>query len=622
MKPASLFLLAVFFLLSVSATPARARDDVLRFAWLSDTHVGNRGEDDLRKVIDDINSQDGLNFAIVTGDITDFGAVAQYHLAKQMLGRLKIPFHVVPGNHDCKWSDSGGAWFGRVFGRARLAFDAGGFRFLGIHQGPILKNGDGHFSPEDVRWLGEQLARAAPGQPVIFVTHYPLNSSISNWFVVTDLLKRHNTQAVLVGHGHANRKLNFEGIPAAMGRSILHVEKTKTAPGYNLVEIKDGVMTLTEKNPGKPAPSTPWHSIKLEKHDYAAMTENWPRPDYSINKKYPGVKVRWQRDLEWTIASSPALFRDSAIIGDASGKVRAFSLDDGRQLWEFAAGGAVYSTPAVAENRVVFASTDGVIHALDAATGARLWHFETPAPIVASPRITGGTVHIGAGDNKFRALDLESGKLLWEFSELRGFVETRPLVFQGMVVFGAWDRYLYALDARTGALAWKWKAPNVGKFYSPAACWPVAANGKIFITAPDRNVTALRAATGEEVWRTLKVASGRESIGMSGDQALIYVRSMSGTIAALATAPDTPVAEWTLDAGIGNDINSAMLEEKDGTLFYGSKSGLLCAITSKSGRIKWAHKAGVACINTVVPLSSRKVLLSDADGKLTLLEAE
>ena len=639
-KRASRFLIAAIGLLlaffSAASAPARGAGGggALRFAWLSDTHIGAGGaEGDLRLSVADINAQAGLSFVIVSGDITEAGSMEQYRLARGILDGLGIPCHVIPGNHDCKWSDSGAAWFGRIFGDTRFAFDAAGFRFIGVHEGPIMKMGDGHFAPEDLRWLAaqlDQLEKTSPGRPVIFVTHFPLDNRVDNWFEATGLLKRHNTQAVLVGHGHANVKLNFEGLPAAMGRSNLRDRKKNTAPGYTIVKIKNGVMTFTEKNPGRPAPPAPWYSIKLEKHDYAGAAGNPALPDYSINKKYPNVKILWQQDLGWTTASSPALHLagNSAIIGDASGKVRAFSLDDGHQLWEFATGGPVYSTPAVdTENetgpaRVVFASTDGGVYALDAATGARLWQFQTPAltPIVASPRIDGGAVYIGASDNTFRALDLRSGKLLWEFKGLRGFVETRPLVHEGKVIFGAWDEHLYALDAKTGALAWKWRGPNRGPLLSPAACWPVAAHGKIFITAPDRKVTALRAATGAEVWRAREV-SGRESIGISGDGATIYVRAMTDTIAALATAPDKPTVEWQTNAAFGYDYNSAMLEEKDGTLFYGTKNGLLYAIDSKTGKIKWQHKTGPTLINTVVPLSARKVLLSDFDGKLTLLGA-
>ena len=69
----------------------------------------------------------------------------------------------------------------------------------------------------------------------------------------------------------------------------------------------------------------------------------------------------------------------------------------------------------------------------------------------------------------------------WEFSGLNGFVETKPLVVRDQVVFGAWDTFFYALKTADGALAWKWSNGSRAILYSPAACWPVAAAGKVFL---------------------------------------------------------------------------------------------------------------------------------------------
>src|SRR5678816_2840178 len=99
-KPAQL-LLAVL-LLAVGPLLA-AESAAFRFAWLSDTHVGSlTGEEDLRATVRDINSQTGLSFVVISGDITEYGSLAQLRLAKEILDGLRIPCQVVPGNHDTK----------------------------------------------------------------------------------------------------------------------------------------------------------------------------------------------------------------------------------------------------------------------------------------------------------------------------------------------------------------------------------------------------------------------------------------------------------------------------------------------------------------------------------------
>jgi outer membrane protein assembly factor BamB len=230
-------------------------------------------------------------------------------------------------------------------------------------------------------------------------------------------------------------------------------------------------------------------------------------------------------------------------------------------------------------------------------------------------------VYVGSSEGKFRALDVATGKLVWEFDRITGFVETRPLIYDGKVIFGAWDQHLYALDAKTGKLAWKWKGDTQGTMLAPAACWPVGAAGKVFIVAPDRKITALEAKTGAQLWRTRNWMA-RESLGASEDQTRLYIRSMQDFFYAFSTAAPQPEKLWESNGGFGYDINSAMLVEKGGTIFYGTKNGLLFSLDSKTGTIKWQHKVGVALINTVTPVNENQVITADFDGNVVLVDAK
>jgi outer membrane protein assembly factor BamB/predicted phosphodiesterase len=590
-----------------------------RFAWLSDTHVGTEtAADDLRAAVRDINTMPDVQFVVISGDITEYGSRVQLTLTKDILADLKVPCHIIPGNHDTKWSESGATDFPRVFGSDRFVFDHGGYRFIGMHQGPLMKMGDGHFAPQDIRWLDTTLARLRnKSQPIIFITHYPLDDGIANWFEVVDRLKKVNTQVVLVGHGHSNRKMSYEGVPGVMGRS--NVRAGRPAGGFTLVDVADGQMTFAEHTHGQSVAS-PWHTVTLGKRDYASDTNRYPRPDYSVNQAYASVRPRWQHVTHFTIASTPAVWRNLAIVGDASGTVYAFALETGKVRWKFKTQDAVYTTPDVADDTVVFASADGCVYALNASNGRQRWKFKTDRPIVACPRIADGVVYIGSSEGKFRALNLKNGKLLWEFGQVQGFVETRPLVHNGKVVFGAWSCCLYALETRTGRLAWTWKGDKPGALLSPAAVWPIAAEGKVFVVAPDRKMTAIDERTGEPIWRTGDYVV-RESIGLSEDGQRFYVRAMNDFFYAFATAPTQPEKLWETNAKFGYDINSAMLVEKDGVLFYGTKNGLLFALDARTGDIRWQHKLGTGVMNTVVPLSANRVLATDFDGRVALIEA-
>ena len=608
----SALVLASIFLLTFEL---RA-NEAFQFAWLSDTHVGSTtGEEDLRWAVRDINSMTGLSFVVLSGDVTEYGSREQLRLAKEILDGVKIPCHVIPGNHDTKWSESGATDFPRLWKADRFVFEHGGFKFIGMHEGPVMKMGDGHWAPQDVRWLEETLKHLKDkDQPLVFVTHYPIDDGIANWYVVLDLLKQYNIQVALCGHIHRNNKASFEGVPGVMGRSNLRGQEA--VGGFTIVDVQDSKMIFAEHPLGGKT-KAPWHSVVLGRHEYANGT-NHARPDFSVNSKYPTIKEKWEFKSGYTIAGTPAVWNDLAIVGDASGTVHALSLSAGQERWTFKTRDAVYCTPDTGGELVIVPSTDGTVYALKAGTGQEAWRYATDRPIVASPRVIDGVVYLGSSEGKFRALDLATGKRNWEFNGLSGFVETRPLYYEGKIIFGAWDQYLYALDAKGGKMLWKWRGEKPGTLLSPAACWPIAANGRIFIVAPDRKMTAINAKTGGQVWRT-GTYMVRESIGLSEDQTRFFARAMQDFMYAFSTTSPQPEKIWESKPGFSYDINSAMPVEKDGTLFYGAKNGVLFALDAKTGVTKWQHRIGVGVINTVVPLGADQVLAADFDGKVTLV---
>ncbi|MGB6123331.1 MAG: metallophosphoesterase, partial [Bacteroidota bacterium] len=63
--------LLVLLALSLSACQGERREALLRFAWLSDTHIGGgTGQEDLMAAVRDINRLEGMDFVIVSGDVT------------------------------------------------------------------------------------------------------------------------------------------------------------------------------------------------------------------------------------------------------------------------------------------------------------------------------------------------------------------------------------------------------------------------------------------------------------------------------------------------------------------------------------------------------------------------
>ncbi len=610
-------LISIFIFLTVSIT--FADEPQIRFTWLSDTHVGGRtGAEDLREVVQDINSLPGIDLVMLSGDITEMGSNAELELAKAILDSLNMPYHIIPGNHDTKWSESGCTRFSELWGNDKFNFGFKAYRFIGMHQGPLMRMGDGHFAPEDLRWLDSQLAALSDkNQPIIFVSHYPLDPSIDNWYEVIDRLKRFNVKVVLCGHGHHNKVLDFEGIPGVMGRSCLR--RDREHGGYTIVEIDQDSIFFHERNTFEET-NPAWHSISLEKLNFSTNLNQYQRPDFLINQKYPNVNLKWKFETGFTIASTPAVWKDYVVVGNSEGTLCALSLKNGKKRWTFQTGGSIFSSPDIADGKVTFGSSDKSVYCLDVRDGKLIWKYPTQNAIVATPRIEKKIVYIGGSDGKFRAHQLETGELLWEFDGMEGFVETRPLIYQEKIIFGAWDGYLYSLNQNNGTLAWKWNDGKPGNLYSPAACLPVAANDKIFIVAPDRFMTAIDSKTGETLWRTNR-HKVRESIGIAENGQTIYARCMTDTLLAYNSKASVPELVWAKSCGYGYDIDPSMPIEKDGVIYFGTKNGYLFAIEAKSGQLKYRYRVGVTVVNTVTPIKRNQVVLTDMDGRIMMIES-
>lgn len=300
------------------------------------------------------------------------------------------------------------------------------------------------------------------------------------------------------------------------------------------------------------------------------------------------------------------------------GQLTAYALKNGKKLWSFESGKRIVGTPAVSEGIVVFGSADRRIYGLNAKDGSLLWTVEAAEPVLGAVTIADGRAYIGASDATFRAIDIHTGKVIWAYTSVKGYIETKPLVTEDKVIFGAWDNTLYALNKTDGRELWKWTGGLTRMHFSPAAVWPVAADGKVFITDPQRAMTAIDIHTGNTVWRTFQ-SMVRETIGLSEDGERIYSKTMNDSIVCYAAQGDTPRELWATNVGFGYEHAPSMQVEKEGVMFGSTKEGLIFALEGKTGKVLWKHKIGNSLISTVVPLNGHEVLFTATSGEVGLL---
>jgi outer membrane protein assembly factor BamB/predicted phosphodiesterase len=591
-----------------------------RFALVTDLHVTKTGTaaEDLQNAVARINNTEGIDFVLVTGDLTEEGDRTSLLKAKTILDRLNVKYYAIPGNHETKWSESGVTAFGDIFGDERFEFEYKGFLFLGFNTGPLMRMADGHVAPQDITWLKEELAKAGKEKPVILVTHYPLlPGDVDNWYDLTDAVRPYNIRTFVGGHYHRNVFFSYDGIPGIINRSTLRDKEP--LGGYSVYELTpDSILVSEQKISGE---KIQWVSLSLKDKYFDEKGDPAKYPDFSVNQEYPSVKEAWLLQTGVGIYSSPAVDEKQVYVGDDQGTLTCYGLEDGHKRWQFASKKRIVGTPAVSEGIVVFGSADRKIYGLNVVDGHCLWTVEASEPVLGAVAIEKGIAYIGASDHTFRAIDIHTGKVIWAYTGVEGYIETRPWIEGDKVIFGAWDNTLYALDKNDGHALWQWTGGLTRMHFSPAAVWPVAAAGKVFITDPQRAMTAINLETGETVWRTFQ-STVRETIALSEDKERVYSKTMNDSIVCFATKGDTPVQLWASNVGFGYEHAPSMPVEKEGVVFGSTKGGLIFALDALTGDVLWKHKIGNSLISTVVPLSKNKLLFTATGGEIGLLIAQ
>ena len=165
-----------------------------------------------------------------------------------------------------------------------------------------------------------------------------------------------------------------------------------------------------------------------------------------------------------------------------------------------------------------------------------------------------------------------------------------------------WQRDV-ALDGRTHSDA-----------FSPAAVWPVAANGKVFIVDPQRAMTAIDINNGKTIWRTFQ-SKVRESIGISHDGKDILPRQWRTAWFATCTGRQSN-RTLASNLGFGYEHAPSMPLECAAWFWWNGNRINLCR-QCENGNVIWKHKIDNLLINTVLPLR-QKCLSPSSGGNIVL----
>lgn len=586
-----------------------------KFAWVTDIHIGYpKADEDLRTIVNDINHRSDIQFVIASGDIAEKGRNDELELAKRILDSLKVKYYIVPGNHDTKWSESACTKFIELWKDDKFTFEFNGVKFIGLCSGIPWRGGGGHIFPEDLTWLDETLKDTPDQQELIYVQHHQLDAETDNWFEITNRLRNKNIVTALVGHGHANKFYNFSGMTGVMGRSTLN---RGGSWGYTLVENKQDSILFYEINKDS-IPKFLGGISKIKKNEIPVVD--------SLQFKNYSSEIIFQKDFKLTFVSAPVIWKDKIYTCSANGIITC-SGSTGKQLWEYNTYSTVFSRPVIADNILVVGTAIGDLITLNAETGeqiqtiglgevitSQLIAFDyTGSKLLMTGQKPKTCIVAGTGSGKLFCYDLQSLEPVWENSLANGMVETRPLFVENKIIYGSWDGLLFCVDARSGVLIWKW-TENKNFYYSDAACVPVTDGKNVYVTSPDKYVSAVDLLQGRSVWRKNNFNSW-ESIGISEDKKSILIKTMKDKFL-FVNAKD---GKLNKEVEVKYDIDTmpVELEETEGNIVFGLENGSVYQI-NKDYTAKQLLFMGTSRVLSVQHIKENVFTAMNMDGRLVI----
>jgi len=198
-------------------------------------------------------------FGLVGGDLVMDAAFVPrsradlvYFLWRKEAETLGLPLHYSIGNHDLYALSVNGKPalddpdYGKALWRKRIgvdqsygSFDYQGWRFVMLDTVGITPqySWEGSISDTQMQWLDQLLRDTPRTTPMVFVTHFPIFSAITQYTEGTtakpsagslvkngkqfrEMVEKHNVKAVFQGHTHVVEEINYLGVRYITGGAI------------------------------------------------------------------------------------------------------------------------------------------------------------------------------------------------------------------------------------------------------------------------------------------------------------------------------------------------------------------------------------------------------------------
>ena len=240
-------LFGVILILLFSVLSVNAKD--IRFIQISEAKYSAQNDNNnLDKVIKDINKQKNIDFVIFTGDNIERPSQENLTAFVSAVKKLKVPYYVVIGDKDVnKHKDLSKKQYTKFLRKhvrkykpdsPNYVFEKQGIVFMVVDGSKdVIPSTNGFYKDDVLEWVDANLDLYSK-KPVIIFQHFPLIPPENRESYITfkpekylEMLKNHkNVKAVISGHFGIDKEETVDG--------IVHIS-SGSVPGYRIIDVLD-----------------------------------------------------------------------------------------------------------------------------------------------------------------------------------------------------------------------------------------------------------------------------------------------------------------------------------------------------------------------------------------------
>jgi predicted phosphodiesterase len=244
-------------LLSLGLWPGALRaaatgGDSFRFIVVNDLHyISDECGQWLERMTRQMKSHGEIDLCLVAGDMTEHGKTEHHGAVREILRTLKVPTHVVIGNHDYVTVTGERTAYDKTYPKSlNYAFVHRGWQFIGLDTSDGLKFEKTLIPQHTFDWVDERVPKLNKERPTIIFTHFPMGAGVKyrplNADSLLDRFKPLNLQAIFCGHFHGFTETKFANAIVTTNRCCAlkrsNHDGTKEK-GYFVCTAREGTVT-------------------------------------------------------------------------------------------------------------------------------------------------------------------------------------------------------------------------------------------------------------------------------------------------------------------------------------------------------------------------------------------